>query len=62
MSKHGLSDAEIFDIVAATAVRCFFSKTLDALGVKADSTYKTLEPGLKAALVIGRPIDVTVQV
>ncbi|WP_428428800.1 carboxymuconolactone decarboxylase family protein [Pararhizobium sp.] len=54
---HGLSDAEIFDIVTAAAVRCFFSKTLDALGVQADSAYEKLDSRLKTALVIGRPID-----
>jgi uncharacterized peroxidase-related enzyme len=54
---HGLSDGEIFDIVAAAAVRCFFSKTLDALGVLPDSTYHEIEPKLKRALVVGRDID-----
>ena len=29
----GLSDPEIMDVVLAAAARCFFSKTLDALGV-----------------------------
>ena len=59
LRQHGLSDAEIFDIVTAAAVRCFFSKTLDALGVQADSAYGKLDSGLKTALVIGRPIDGT---
>ena len=52
----GLDDDEIFDVVAAAAVRCFFSKTLDALGVQPDSAYADLEPGLRDALVVGRPI------
>jgi uncharacterized peroxidase-related enzyme len=52
----GLSDAEIFDIAAAAAVRCFFSKTLDALGVRPDARFGALEPGLRAALTVGRPI------
>ncbi|WP_426228364.1 carboxymuconolactone decarboxylase family protein [Pararhizobium sp. DWP3-4] len=56
---HGLSDAEIFDIVTAATVRCFFSKTLDALGVLADSAYEKLDPDLKTALVVGHPIDGT---
>jgi len=59
LTQHGLSDAEIFDIVTAAAVRCFFSKTLDALGVQADSAYEKLDSDLKTALVIGRPIDGT---
>lgn len=59
LKQHGISDAEIFDIVTAAAVRCFFSKTLDALGVQPDSAYEKLDSDLKAALVIGRPIDGT---
>jgi alkylhydroperoxidase family enzyme len=52
----GLSDTDIMDVVLAAAVRCFFSKTLDALGVLPDATYQELEPGLRDALVVGRPI------
>jgi uncharacterized peroxidase-related enzyme len=52
----GLSDAEIFDVVAAVAARCFFSKTLDALGIQPDHLYKELEPQLRTALTVGRPI------
>jgi uncharacterized peroxidase-related enzyme len=53
----GLADAEIFDIVAAAAARCFFAKTLDALGVLPDSKYAALAPEVRDALVTGRPID-----
>ena len=42
LRAHGLSDAEIFDVVAAAAARCFFSKELDA--------------PLREALTVGRPI------
>jgi uncharacterized peroxidase-related enzyme len=52
----GLSDPEIFDIAAAAAARCFFSKTLDALGVQPDAEYAELAPELRKALVTGRPI------
>jgi uncharacterized peroxidase-related enzyme len=52
----GLSDAEIMDVVLAAAVRCFFSKTLDALGVLPDAFYRELEPDVREALVVGRPI------
>jgi uncharacterized peroxidase-related enzyme len=52
----GLSEAEIMDVVLAAAARCFFSKTLDALGVRPDSTFLELEPSLRDALVVGRPI------
>lgn len=53
----GLSDADVFDVVAAATARCFFSKTLDALGVRADARYAALEPAaLREALTVGRPI------
>jgi uncharacterized peroxidase-related enzyme len=52
----GLSEAEIMDVVLAAAARCFFSKTLDALDVRADASYRELEPELREALVVGRPI------
>jgi len=53
----GLSDGEIFDVVATAAVRCFFSKTLDALGVEPDAAYIAMEPKLRDKLAIGRPIE-----
>jgi alkylhydroperoxidase family enzyme len=52
----GLSEPEIMDVVLAAAARCFFSKTLDALGVRADASYRELAPDLREALVVGRPI------
>jgi uncharacterized peroxidase-related enzyme len=53
----GLSDAEIFDVVAAAAARCFFSKTLDALGVQPDARFADLQPpALREQLTVGRPI------
>jgi uncharacterized peroxidase-related enzyme len=55
----GLSDADIMDVALAAAARCFFSKTLDALGVQPDSHYAELDPGLREALVVGRPIEGT---
>jgi len=44
------------DVVLAAAARCFFSKTLDALGVLPDASYAELEPELREVLVVGRPI------
>jgi hypothetical protein len=44
------------DVVLAAAVRCFFSKTLDALGVRPDASLSELEPELLEVLVVGRPI------
>lgn len=52
----GLSDAEILDVILAATARCFFSKTLDALGVLPDASYRDLAPELLEALVVGRPI------
>jgi alkylhydroperoxidase family enzyme len=52
----GLGEAEIMDVVLAAAARCFFSKTLDALGVLPDASYRELDPALQGVLVTGRPI------
>ena len=56
LRSHGYQDEEIFDVAAAAAARCFFSKLLDALGVQADSALAELDPALKEALTVGRPI------
>jgi uncharacterized peroxidase-related enzyme len=56
----GLTDVEIMDVVLAAAARCFFSKTLDALGVLPDAAFADLEPDLRDVLVVGRPIAETV--
>ena len=53
----GLTDAEIVDVVLAAAVRCFFSKTLDALGVQPDAAYRSLAPDVRDALTVGRAIE-----
>jgi uncharacterized peroxidase-related enzyme len=52
----GLPDGEIVDVVLAAAARCFFSKTLDALGVEPDARYNDLEPGVRDVLTVGRGI------
>ncbi len=52
----GLTDVEIMDVVLAAAARCFFSKTLDALGVQPDASFRELDPDLRDALVVGRAI------
>jgi alkylhydroperoxidase family enzyme len=52
----GLSDTDIMDVALAAAARCFFAKTLDAMGVQPDASYRELEPELREALVVGRPI------
>jgi len=53
----GLSDGEIVDVVLAAAARCFFSKTLDALGVEPDAAYADLPPAFRDPLTVGRPIE-----
>jgi len=52
----GLSDADVCDVVLAAAARSFFSKTLDALGVEPDAKYGELDPALRDALTVGRPL------
>lgn len=52
----GLSDAEIFDVAAAAAARCFFATLTDALGTQPDSEYRTAIPDLVDALAVGRPV------
>jgi uncharacterized peroxidase-related enzyme len=52
----GLGDADIADVVLAAAARCFFSKTLDALGIEPDARFAELDPGVREALTVGRPI------
>lgn len=53
----GLSDRDIFDVVLAAAARCFFSKVLDATGTLPDAAYHDLEPDLREALTVGRPVE-----
>jgi uncharacterized peroxidase-related enzyme len=52
----GLSDADVLDVVLAAAARCYFSKVLDAVGCDPDAAFNELEPGLRDALTVGRPI------
>ena len=52
----GLTDEEILGVVLAAAARCFFSKALDAVGAQPDHKYADLDPALRDALTVGRPI------
>jgi uncharacterized peroxidase-related enzyme len=52
----GLTDAEILDVVLAAAMRSFFSKVLDGVGAEPDAKYAQLDPELRDALTVGRPI------
>jgi alkylhydroperoxidase family enzyme len=57
LKAHGLGDAEIFDIAAAAAGRAFFTKLLDALGVRADIAAGKLDDDFRVPLTVGRPIS-----
>ena len=57
LRSHGYRDEEIFDVAAAAAARCFFSKLLDALGVQPDSSFNALDSNLRRALTVGRAVD-----
>ena len=52
----GLTDPEIMDVILAASLRSFWTKTLDGLGVQPDASYAELDPDLRKALVVGRPI------
>jgi hypothetical protein len=57
LAAHGLGAGEIFDIAAAAAGRAFFTKILDALGVRMDSPFLATSDAWRCALTVGRPID-----
>ena len=56
LRAHGLSDTDILDVVLTAAARCFFSTCLDALGAAPDAKYAALDPAVRDALTVGRPI------
>ena len=56
-SIHGLTDEEVFDVVATAAARCFFTKVLDALGSEPDNAFMSMSPDLRQALTVGRPVS-----
>ncbi len=54
----GLGDDEIFDVILTGAMRAFFSKTLDAAGLRPDRQYRDLlGPELVSQLAVGRPVE-----
>lgn len=56
--EHGLTDADVFDVVAIASARTFFTKMLDALGSEPDSSFMQIEPKLRRSLTVGRSIAV----
>jgi uncharacterized peroxidase-related enzyme len=56
LREAGVTDAEIFDIVVAAALRSFFAKTLDGVGAQCDEQFaRRFDEGLRDALTVGRP-------
>ncbi|MBM4438972.1 MAG: peroxidase [Candidatus Rokubacteria bacterium] len=56
LKAHGYTDQDVFDIAAAAAARCFFSKLLDALGVQPDASFHDADPAFREAMTVGRPV------
>ena len=52
----GFSDTDTFNIILAAAVRCFFSKVLDATGTLPDAALRDIADPLRSALTVGRDI------
>ena len=57
LKTHGFDDAEIFDITATAAARCFFAKISDALGAEPDSAFMAMDSSLREVLTVGRAIE-----
>jgi alkylhydroperoxidase family enzyme len=55
LRAHGFTDPEILDIAMAAAARCFFSKTLDAVGAEPDEAYAEMAEALADVLPARRP-------
>jgi alkylhydroperoxidase family enzyme len=56
LRAHGLSDADVADVVFAVAARCFFATVLDAGGAQADAQLATtFDEPTRAELTVGRP-------
>lgn len=57
LRQHGLSDAEVADVVFAVAARAFFATVLDGLGARLDAaTATTFDRDVLQAMVVGRPV------
>ena len=56
LRAHGLTDAEVLDVILAAAARAFFTKVVDAVGAQPDPHFHDLDPAFRDALTVGRPI------
>jgi uncharacterized peroxidase-related enzyme len=52
----GFSDDDVFNVILASAARCFFSKVLDATGTLPDAVLHEIPDQLRSALTVGREI------
>lgn len=59
LKAHGFQDAEIFDIAAVATARTFFAQLCEGLGAVGDHAFFNLDPRLRQALAVGRPIEFT---
>ncbi|MEU8660433.1 carboxymuconolactone decarboxylase family protein [Actinoplanes philippinensis] len=50
LREHGLSETDIFHVIAAVAARRFFTTVLAATGTTPDDVYDALDPELRKAL------------
>jgi uncharacterized peroxidase-related enzyme len=57
LKRHGFTDAEVFDIAAVAAGRAFFTKVIESLGVATDAPLRAMDPKLREALTVGRPVE-----
>lgn len=57
LQNAGFNDREIFDLVTATAWRCFFAKIPDSLGAQPDSALGNLKTELLELLLVGRDLE-----
>ncbi|MFL6004511.1 MAG: carboxymuconolactone decarboxylase family protein [Nocardioides sp.] len=57
LREHGLSDADVADVVFAASARSFFTRVLDGLGAHLDTeTASALPRDLLDSMVVGRPV------
>jgi uncharacterized peroxidase-related enzyme len=57
LREHGLSDADVADVVYAASARSFFTRVLDGLGAQLDTeTADALPTDLLDSMVVGRPV------
>lgn len=57
LRAHGLTDADVADVVFAVAARCFFTRVLDGLGAELDvQTAQAFAPDVLGSMIVGRRV------